>query len=70
MAQSIGERIEEQFQHCDELKSAGLTIAVSTSILEAISKQENHSFEIFVKQVSTQIQERINTIYQQRSFQT
>jgi hypothetical protein len=67
-AKGIGERVQEQFQRCEQLQAAGLTFAISTSVLTPISKQENNSLEIFVKQVTVRIQDRINTIYLQGSL--
>jgi len=66
-AEVISTRIQRQFQHCEQLHPADLTLAVSHSFLAPVSRVKNESMETFVKQVVAGIQDRISTIRLQRS---
>jgi hypothetical protein len=67
-AEVISERIQRQFQHCEQLQPADFTFAVSYSFLAPISRVKDESTETFVGQVAAGIQDRINTIRLQRSI--
>jgi len=68
-AEIISKRIRSQFQLCEQLQPADLTLTVSHSILPTISREKNESMETFVEQLAAGIQDRINTIGLQRSVQ-
>jgi signal transduction histidine kinase len=67
-AEVISERIQRQFQHCEQLRPADFTLAVSHSFLAPISRVKVGSTETFVEQVAAGIQDRINTIRFERSI--
>jgi hypothetical protein len=69
-AEVIRKRIQTQFQHCEQLQPADLTLTVSYSFLAPISRLKDKSTETFVEQVAAGIQDRINSIRLQRSIQT
>jgi len=66
-AEVISKRIRRQFQLCEQLQPADLTLAVSHSFPAPISREKNESMETFVDHVAAGIQDRINTISLQRS---
>jgi len=66
-AEAISTRIRKQFESCEQLRPAGLTLAVSHSFLAPVPRGRNQSMETFVEQVAAQLQDRINTIRLQRS---
>jgi len=66
-AEIISKRIRTQFQRCEQLQPADLTLAVSHSFLAPISREKNESMETFVEHVAAGIQDRINIIRLQRS---
>ena len=67
-AEVISKRIQRQFQQCQQLQPADLTLTVSHSFLAPISRVKSESMETFVEQVAARIQDRINTIRLQRSI--
>jgi hypothetical protein len=66
-AEVISTRIRKQFESCEQLRPADLTLAVSHSFLAAVPRGKNQSMETFVEQVAARLQDRINTIRLQRS---
>jgi signal transduction histidine kinase len=66
-AEIISMRIRKQFESCEQLRPADLTLVVSHSFLPPVPKVQNQSREIFVEQVAARLQDRINTIRLQRS---
>src|SRR3984957_21358604 len=60
-AEVISKRIQRQFQHCEQLQPADLTLAVSHSFLAPISRVENDSLETFVENVVAGFQDAIST---------
>jgi signal transduction histidine kinase len=69
-AEVITKRIQRQFQRCEQLQPADLTLAVTHSFLAPVSREKSESMETFVEHVAAGIQDRINTIKLQRSIQT
>ena len=66
-AEVISTRIRRQFESCEQLRPADLTLAVSHSFLAPVPRGKNQSMETFVEQVAARLQDRINTIRLQRS---
>jgi signal transduction histidine kinase len=66
-AEVISTRIRRQFESCEQLRPADLTLAVSHSFLAPVPREKNQSMETFVEQVAARLQDRINTIRLQRS---
>jgi len=67
-AEVISNRIQRQFQRCDQLQTAGITLAISHSFLAPLSRDKDESMETFVERVSAGIQDRINITRLQRSI--
>ena len=63
----IIERIRRQFQKSEHLQPANVTFSFSHSFLAPISREASDSMETFVGRVAAAVQDRINTIYSQRS---
>jgi signal transduction histidine kinase len=63
----ISTRIRRQFESCEQLRPADLTLAVSHSFLAPVPRGKNQSMETFAEQVAARLQDRINTIRLQRS---
>jgi sigma-B regulation protein RsbU (phosphoserine phosphatase) len=66
-AEVIKKRVRNQFQLCEQLQLAGITLTVSHSILPPISRKKDESMESFVEHVAAEIQDRINAISFHRS---
>jgi signal transduction histidine kinase len=66
-AEVISARIRRQFESCEQLRPADLTLAVSHSFLAQVPRGKNQSMETFVEQVAARLQDRINTVRLQRS---
>jgi hypothetical protein len=66
-AEIISMRIRKQFESCEQLRPADLTLVVSHSFLPSVPRGQDRSREIFVEQVAARLQDRINTIRLQRS---
>jgi hypothetical protein len=66
-AEIISERIRRQFRHCEQLQLADLMFAVSHSFLTPMSREIIESMETFAEHMASDIQDRINTIFLERS---
>jgi signal transduction histidine kinase len=66
-AEVISTRIRKQFESCEQLRPADLTLDVSHSFLASVPREKNQSMATFVEQVAARLQDRINTIRLQRS---
>jgi signal transduction histidine kinase len=67
-AEVITQRIQRQFERCERFQPADFTLTVSHSFLAPIPRVNNEPLETIVEQVTTGIQDRINTIRLQRSI--
>jgi signal transduction histidine kinase len=67
-AEVISERIRRQFERCEQLRPADLTLAISHYFLAPVPRGKNQSMETFVEQLAARLQDRINAIRLQRSI--
>jgi hypothetical protein len=66
-AKVINERIRRQFQRSEHLQPANVMFSFSHNFLPPISRAANESMETFAEHVAAAVQNRIGTIYLQRS---
>ena len=66
-ADVIKTRIRRQFESCEQLRPADLTLTVSHSFLALVPSGKNQSMETFVERMAARLQEQIDAIRLQRS---
>jgi hypothetical protein len=58
--EAITKRIREQWDRCDQIQQAGLTLSTSYRSLDAIKRDVNESMETFTERVTTKMQELLD----------